>query len=37
MTGLTDLSSPLWQGFALIAILASLATMLRWWYHNRRK
>lgn len=37
MTELTDLSSPLWQAFSLIAIVASLATILRWWYINRRK
>lgn len=37
MTEMTDLSSPLWQVFSLIAVLAALATMLRWWYVNRRK
>jgi hypothetical protein len=37
MTELTDLSSPLWQVFSLIAVTAALATTLRWWWLNRRK
>jgi hypothetical protein len=37
MTGMTDLSSPMWQAFSLIAVVASLATIVRWWYINRRK
>ncbi len=34
---MTDLSSPLWQVFSILAVSASLAMMVRWWYLNRRK
>ena len=37
MTEMTDLSSPLWQAFLLIAVVASLGTIVRWWFLNRRK
>ena len=37
MTEMTDLSSPLWQVFSILAVSASLAMMVRWWYLNRRK
>ena len=37
MTEMTDPSSPLWGVFSILAVSASLAMMVRWWYLNRRK
>jgi hypothetical protein len=35
---MTDIGSPLaWQIVSLLALLAALVVLLRWWFTNRRR